>query len=1118
MGASRVGVTVVVRADVAVLAVQGRAFLAALLRVAGLVAVAEVPVHANQVIGEVLAFLGDVVALVHGALDQVVAIRVQQAFHLAGSGGAGSVLALWILAVQPFVHGRVLAPEVRVAVVRRADVVVVTVRWGAARADPRGALVVLGTGVTVFAGCGVVSVGASRHRFASVVRAHVAVIAIRRIPVEAAQGGAAGFDPVARVPVVAQGVTVVVCDAVAVVVDPVAGLHGPGENHGILRFTIRVVWVAVPVLVPLALVADTVEVHVLLTRVGHQRAVVVACRGLSPGAGVVTRRAVAVAVVRDSVVVVVRVHAIGQAVPVRVRVLLVDAAITVVVEPVAMLRGAGIDGRFVRAAVRFVGIAVPVPVGIAGVAFLVAVQVFLSRIGHHGAIVQQEGQWAVRPHVRQSVAVRVAVAGVAFAVPVQVGALFRVGHPWTVVQVVGHAVAVPVPFAGVAHAAGVEVGLVRVGHQGAVVVASHDLSACAGIVARRSAAVAIVRDTVVVVVRVHAIGQAVPVRIRVALVRGPVAVVVQAVAIVRGAEIHGGVVRPAVRFVGVPVAVPVQVAGVAFIVTVQVLLPGVEHQGAVVLGRRHGAVRPHVGHAVSFQVAVAGVALAVLVQVRRLVGVGHVGAVVPVVGNPVGIPVFFAFVAHAAGVEVGLVRVGHQGAVVVAVGGHPVGAGVVPHSAAPVAVVQDAVVVVVGIHAVGQSVAVCVGVSLVRDPVAVVVEAVAVFRGPEIDGRVIGTAIRAVGVAVPVTVLVAGVARPVRVQVFLCGVGVGGAIVFRFRHQAVRPHVGHAVAVQVAVAHVAFAVLVQVRRLIGIGHPGAVVLVVGHAVAVPVPFAGVAHAAGVEVGLVTVGHQGAVVVASSQLAVGARAVPHRAAAVPVVRDAVVVVVGVHAVGQSVPVRVRVSLVRDPVAVVVQAVAVFRGAEVHRGIRGLAVRGVGVAVSIHVRVAGVAGSVPVQVLLAGVGREGAVVIGVGHRAVGARVVHAVAVRVAVARVAFPVPVQVHVLFGVGQPRTGVQVVDHAVAVPVPFTGVAYAAAIQVGLVPVGHQGAVVVAGRRQPARAGAVPRRAAAVAVVQDAVVVVVRVHAVGQTVPVGVGVGLVHHAVTVVVRAVAVFR
>ena len=180
-------------------------------------------------------------------------------------------------------------------------------------------------------------------------------------------------------------------------------------------------------------------------------------------------------------------------------------------------------------AIRFVGVAVSVQVAVAGIPRFIPVQVRLFGIHGQHAVVQRIGCGTGQAQVVHLVVIRIAVAGVTGPVTVQIG-LVRVGRHQAVVQAVGRAVPVPIGLALVPHLAGVLVFLFRVGHQGAVVVAGRGLTIGTGVVAHRAAAVPVVQDAVVVLVVVHAEGQAVPVQVRVPFVGDPVAVVVQAIA------------------------------------------------------------------------------------------------------------------------------------------------------------------------------------------------------------------------------------------------------------------------------------------------------------------------------------------------------------------------------------------------------------------------------------------------------------------------------------------------------------------------------------------------------------------------------------------------------------
>ena len=383
----------------------------------------------------------------------------------------------------------------------------------------------------------------------------------------------------------------------------------------------------------------------------------------------------------------------------------------------------------------------------------------------------------------------------------------------------------------------------------------------------------------------------------------------------------------------------------------------------------------------------------------------------------------------------------------------------------------------------------------VRDVVAVVVLAVADLDGEVVDIGIQGRAVRGVELPVVVVVRIAFVAHPVPVRVHLGGVvGVHAVVVL----------VGHAVAVLVPVARVSDPVVIKVR-LGGVRDQGAVVRVVRDAVPVVVVVACVAVPVPVRVLLVGVRCVGAVVQCvgdavavllplldarepAAEVAGVPEAVPIRVRLVRVgdlgavvvhVVHAVVVVVGIHAVRHPVVGEVRVALVGDAVAVVVQPVADLGGRPLHRvALLGLPVEAVQDRVEALAQATGGLAlflvDIPVAVVVDAVADlEPRTLEGVAeHQEAVLAVVHRVE---ALAQAA---------------DRLAEAVVDDAVAVVVDVVA---------DLLPLG------VDERGQ----------GVAVFVVGVAVVVVVRVHAVSYPVLVGVHEPLVDEAVAVVVDAVA---
>ena len=214
----------------------------------------------------------------------------------------------------------------------------------------------------------------------------------------------------------------------------------------------------------------------------------------------------------------------------------------------------------------------------------------------------------------------------------------------------------------------------------------------------------------------------------------------------------------------------------------------------------------------------------------RLVGVRDHRAVVDVVGDAVAVDVAVAGIADAVVIEIGLV--------------------VVRHTRTIVGVVVHAVIVVVEVAGVAQSVVVQVLLARVRDAAAVVnvvgnavvvlVSVAGVADAVMVDvglGRVGHgrTIVERIQHAVAVHVGLAHVAQPIRIRVMLVRIG---------DQRTVVGGVGHAVIVVVVVAGVAHAVAVGVG-LVVIGDIDAVVAGIAEGVAVGVFLAGVGHVAAV---------------------------------------------------------------------------------------------------------------------------------------------------------------------------------------------------------------------------------------------------------------------------------
>ena len=232
--------------------------------------------------------------------------------------------------------------------------------------------------------------------------------------------------------------------------------------------------------------------------------------------------------------------------------------------------------------------------------------------------------------------------------------------------------------------------------------------------------------------------------------------------------VNGRVGRRTVGQIGISVAVEVQLAGVAYVVAVEVVLLGVERERAVVLRVRDSVAVyvqvDAVGEPVAIEIAEPLVHLVVAVFVVAVADLGRARMharvqrrAVFAVRRVVAVRVLVAPVADVVAVQVLLVGVGQRRAVVVLVG--------------------DAVVVVVGVDAVGQCVAIEVGEVLVDRLVAVIIDAVAGLLGAGGDGGIQGRAVVFVGSPVIVVVGVDTVGQSVPVGVIEQLVDEGVAVV-----------------------------------------------------------------------------------------------------------------------------------------------------------------------------------------------------------------------------------------------------------------------------------------------------------------------------------------------------
>ena len=587
------------------------------------------------------------------------------------------------------------------------------------------------------------------------------------------------------------------------------------------RGAVRDVGIPVVIIVRIHAIRDLVPIGVREAFVGLPVAVVV--RSIAALEGLVRDRRIqrlAVRQVRIPVVVVVAVDTVGRPVLVRVREALVDLPVAVVVQAVAFLFRGKVHRRVLGLAVVRVGGPVAVVVVVASVAQPVLVEIALAGVRFQRTVVVG---------VDHAVVVVVVVAGVAAGVAVVVQ-LLGIRHEGADVQGVQHPVLVVIRIDAVGQQILVQVREALVDLSVAVVVRTvTGLQHLGGDRLVQRLAVGGVRIAVVVVVRVHAVGQRVAVAVDEVLVGQVVAVVVHAVAELLGAGMDRGVQRRAVGPVRVAIVVGVGLDAVEDAVLVEIGEPLVHQRIAVVVQ-------------------------AVAQLRRRVVDQRVQGGAVADVGVPVA--------------------------------------------------------VVVRIDAVGQLVGVGVREALVEQPVAIVVQAVTGLHARLRDQRVRRRTVGGVGVPVAVQILVTDVPLAVIVGIRLVGIEVFRA--------AIR-HVRHAVAVGILVAGVALAVGVRVL-LAEVAHERAVVRSVRNRVVIVVGIDAICEVVLIGVGEPQVYVPVAVVVDAVTL-LGARhaGVAHQAALAGAGLDAQTLAVNVlHGAWPGLE-----DLVHLTVAVVVQAVARFR---------------------------------------------------------------------------------------------------------------------------------------------------------------------------------------------------
>jgi len=253
-------------------------------------------------------------------------------------------------------------------------------------------------------------------------------------------------------------------------------------------------------------------------------------------------------------------------------------------------------------------------------------------------------------------------------------------------------------------------------------------------------AVRVVGMTVVVVIKIGTVFEPIQVAIVKTLVDEAVAVVVYAVANLLGAGIHVGVERSAVFCVGGAVAVLVPLTRIPHAVIVAILLPRVLYTNTIVRA---------VFHAVSVQVVVARVAQTIPVDVR-LLRVFYANTVVRAIGYCISVSVGVASIAQAILIQVLLARILHANTIIRTVG--------------------DAVVVGVVVHAVSHTISIDIRESVVHIPVTIVVQAVADFGRTREHRRISRRTVGAINDAIVVVIFVHAVLPPVRV-------GVGGPFI-----------------------------------------------------------------------------------------------------------------------------------------------------------------------------------------------------------------------------------------------------------------------------------------------------------------------------------------------------
>jgi hypothetical protein len=253
-----------------------------------------------------------------------------------------------------------------------------------------------------------------------------------------------------------------------------------------------------------------------------------------------------VVVVWVPIIVIVRVHAVGEAVVVEVGELRVDVSVTVVVDAIADLVGLRVGVRVEGTTVGAVDHSVVVIVWVTDVSNAVTVEVRLACVGVKGAVVLD---------IWDPIGVRVIITGITGPIVVRVE-LKRVWDVWADIDCVIDPVPVIVVVGAVCDSVAVHVREALIDRVVAVVVdpVTH-LQREGGFARVFGGAITDVGGPIVVIIDVDTVDQAIVIGVRLARVRDAIAIVVDSVTDVFEAVPDVSVVGGAVHTVWVAVAI-----------------------------------------------------------------------------------------------------------------------------------------------------------------------------------------------------------------------------------------------------------------------------------------------------------------------------------------------------------------------------------------------------------------------------------------------------------------------------------------------------------------------------------------------------------------------------------